>query len=144
MTARKSTLLAVTTFTAIGTTNALAVDAMARFKKATFKCTVANKALAGGGTVNVFVQYSPDGGTSWDDLVSFTQITAAAFANGTREAQISGNGAGFADRLPTDGTLAAGTIRDIDFCDRLRVKVICAAMGVNDTVDISVEALLKP
>lgn len=111
---------------------------------ATLLLTVSAKSLGGGGLVNVYVQYSPDGGTTWDDLVSFTQIANAAVANGTYVAFLNARqGANAVDRATTSGTLTANQTRQIDWGDRLRVYVKAASFGVSDTVTVKVEGILK-
>lgn len=75
-----------------------------------------------GGTLDVYIQYSPDGGTTWVDLIHFPQIAAAGsgkyvvtLSRGTQATSITAVGTG------TSPALAANTVIPGDFGDRLRV-----------------------
>ncbi len=110
------------------------------YNRALVLLTVASKSLAGGGTVNLRVQYSPDNGTTADDIGSFTQITNGAVADGTYIMVLNQGTAGIADRVTTDATLAAASVRNQPWGDRMRVKYTPATFGANDTVIVTVRA----
>lgn len=87
--------------------------------------------LAGstGGTLDIYVQYSPDKGVSWADYAHFAQITAGAAAI-TRSFATSK----YAQQLTvaTIGTgltpaLAANTVTGGDFGDRIRVVMVAGS-----------------
>lgn len=75
---------------------------------------------AGTGTLNVYVQHSLDGGTTWDDFISFTQIAASTgqvIAQWDRDS-VSAS----AVHAKADGTLAAGTVINGPTGDDWRLK----------------------
>lgn len=137
-----ATLQAAVARTLNSTINSTAVTGFGGYRQVVFLLTVSAKNLAGGGTLNVYIQASPDDGTTWDDVVSFTQITNGAVADGTYVAAISSNpAAGFADRATRQNTLAANNKVDY-ITDQLRVSTVGATMnGSTDTVTVKVEAV---
>lgn len=81
-------------------------------------CTVA------GTSVNVYFQHSVDGGVSWDDFISFTQLTATStgvIAQWDRDA-VSAS----AVHARSDGALAAGVING-PVGDNWRIKAVVVA-----------------
>lgn len=93
------------------------------------------------GTVNLYIQDSWDGGTTWDDLVSSLQLTlgtttgaqrfvvqgriaAATITTATSTALTMGS-------APTQETLAAGSARQGPFGDRIRVREKVAGASGN-------------
>lgn len=84
---------------------------------------------ATGGTLDVYLQYSPDGGTTWVDYAHFPQISAGASAiyrvwNVSKSAQQTS--------LATVGTgtspaLSANSILGGDWGDRLRTVMVAGA-----------------
>ncbi len=120
------------------------LNGFAGYSSAEFILNVASKHLAHGGTVNVYVQQSWDDGTTWDDLVSFTQITNAAVADGNWIAQINQPAtASAADRVATDGTLAAHSVQVMPWADDIRVKCVLASFAPDDSVKVTVTAIFK-
>jgi hypothetical protein len=104
--------------------------------------TVSAKVFDAATTMDVYVQYSPDEGTTWDDLAHFAQITNAAIGNGTYIAYIA-PGASAADRVTTNGTLAANSVRSIPWCDRVRVKCVGANIAGTDTITLKVQGFFR-
>lgn len=136
------TLLSSTTITADATTTTTAVGGLSRYRRAVVMLTVSGKTMDASTTLNVRVQYTPDGGTTWDDLVSFSQLTNAAVADGTYVAFVNQDAASAADRATADGTLTANSVRSICWCDALRVKYVSANFAGSDTVTIAVSAYM--
>jgi hypothetical protein len=94
-----------------------------------------------GTTLDVYVQTSPDDGTTWDDVAHYAQVTSAAIGNGTYLAKVlNDTDAGFVDRATTDGTLAANTARDY-FADKLRIKTVAAGFAGSDTITVRLQAI---
>jgi hypothetical protein len=93
-------------------------------------------------TLNVYVQYSPNQGITWDDLVSFAQLTNSAIGDGVYVASVNADAASVADRVTTDASLTANSVRSIGWGDRLRVKYVAANFAGSDTVTIQVDVHL--
>jgi len=84
---------------------------------------------ATGGTLDVYIQYSPDGGTTWVDYAHFPQLAAGAGAT-SRVWSASKNAQ--QTTLTSVGTgaspaLGANTIVGGDWGDRLRVVAVAGA-----------------
>ena len=135
------TLMEATPITdASGPTNISSVLGLGGFSALLVLLTVASKSVSAG-TLNIYVQTSPDDGITWDDVISFTQLTAGAVANGSYVAKVVNvPTAGFTDRVVASGALAANSKVDY-FCDQVRVRYVPAAFDADDTVTITVKAL---
>jgi len=140
------TLLPATIITGNTATAGTQAAGLQDFTKATVLLTVAAKTMDSSTTMDVYVQYSPDEGTTWDDIAHFAQITNGAIGNGTYVMYLcQGTGAGVADRVTddADGTLAAGNIRNISWCDRMRIKYDGANFAGTDTVTLTVQSFFQ-
>ena len=140
------TLLAETTIAAgdDGTVASGWTTNLQGYTRATILLTVSAKTMDASTTLDVVVQYSPDEGTTADDIAAFTQMTNAAVADGTYVLVLNGTpAAGSADRVVADGTLAAGSLLDIPWCDQVRVKYIAANYAGTDTVTVKVQAYFQ-
>ena len=119
-----------TAILAPGTKTSVVTGGFGGFTKLLFDVTVSDKTLSGG-TVNLYVQTSPDGGDSWDDIFALTQITSGAVAAGGYVAMVvNQSDAGFADRalLGVGGSrLTANTVGEY-FADQLRVQTVSATL----------------
>ncbi len=132
-----STLLNSTTITTDGTVNGTAITGLDLFRQAVFTLKVSSKTMDAGTTLDIYIQYSPDEGTTWDDLYHFTQITDTAIGNGTYVAYLAPASTSISDAAVSDGALAAATFKDVSFCDRLRVKTVAANFSA-DTITVEV------
>jgi hypothetical protein len=99
---------------------------------------------ATGGPLDVYVQGSADGGTSWVDLVHFAQIAAAAAAAGfiVQLTRAAGSGATPIAVNATSNTpaLAANKVNPGDWGDRLRYVFVAGAStsaGAAQTILVS-------
>lgn len=134
-------LLGATIITANGTVAGSAVEGFGGLRALLLLLTLAAKTMDAGTTLDVYVQTSPDDGTTWDDVCHFSQVTSAAMGNGTYLAKIlNDQDLGFADRAVTDGTLAANTARDY-FADKLRLKYVAAGFSGSDTITARLQAV---
>lgn len=118
--ATKTIDLSFTSRSDAGTTAGTATTDLGRYRS---MLVYASLQGATGGTLDVYLQGSPDGGTTWVDLVHFAQLAAGAAAL-YRVCAISK--AGQQTTLTAVGTgsspaLAAGTVVGGDWGDRLRV-----------------------
>lgn len=99
-----------------------------------FLLTVSAAAADAGDTLDVFVQHSPDDGTTWDDFIHFTQVLgnggakkyiATWLRDVTPESEM---------KAPADGALAAGVLQG-PISPTLRVK--WAIVDANSDLDQS-------
>lgn len=98
------------------------------------------------GTLQLFIQDSTDGGTTWDDVIASNTITFGA-AVSTQNFFLQGALA--STKAPgaasATGTLAAGTIRQGPFGDRFRVQeVISGVSGSPTGVTYIINGIFKP
>lgn len=137
--ARYVTLLDSTTVTGNDATAGAVVGALEMYNRATLLLTVSGKSIDAGTTLDIYVQYSPDKGTTWDDIAHFAQITSAAVGNGTYVMVLNHGTAGIADRATDDAaTLSANSVRNQPWGDRMRIKYDGTNFAGNDTVTIKV------
>jgi len=136
-------LLAATTITDNTAVVGAAVLGLDVFTLVTLLLTISAKTFDGGTTLDVYVQYSPDEGTTWDDLAHFAQITSAAMAVGKYVAFVNARSASVVDRVVTDATLAANSVRSIHWGDRVRVKCVGANIAGLDTITVKVEGFFR-
>jgi len=137
-------LKAATVITTDGTVNGTPVTGLDIYTLATILLTISAKTMDASTTLDVYLQYSPDGGTTWDDIAHFAQVTSAAIGGGTYVLFLNANGPAAVDRV-TDAaaTLAANSVRSIDWCDRLRVTTVAANFADTDTITVKVEGYFK-
>jgi len=106
-------LLGSATRTASG--NALVVRNVSSVVAATFLLAVTDAQAAGADTLDLYLQSSLDGGTTWDDFVHFTQVLGNAVEpikhiatwtalSGLPESEM---------HVPADKTLAAGVLQGL-------------------------------
>jgi hypothetical protein len=108
------TLLASTTVTTTGSATAAIVPDVSKAKAALFFLDVTAAATEAGDTLDVYIQHSPDGGTTYDDFVHFTQATGTgtiqALAQWTAYSAVPETEM----RAPQDAVLAAGAVAPQD------------------------------
>lgn len=135
-----TTLFTGTTASSGGTVAQTAVTGLGDYNSMTVYASLAGPT---GDTLDVYIQFSPDGGTTWVDYAHFAQQAAAAAANykvfsvsrASQQTTIQTVGTG------TTPVLAAGTVVGGDWGDRLRV-VTKSGASVSAGVAISVLAVL--
>ena len=139
------TLMPATVVTGNTATAVTQVGGLAGFSKATILLTVSAKTFDSSTTMDIYVQYSPDEGTTWDDIAHFAQVTNAAVGDGTYVMYLDqGTGASVADRVTDDGaTLAANNVRNISWCDRMRIKYDGANLAGTDTITLKVQGYFQ-
>jgi hypothetical protein len=139
------TLLAPATITTDATTVSTPVTGLDVYSRAGIQLIVSGKTMDALTTLNIYIQRSVDGGTNWDDIAAFTQITSVAIANGTYMLGLMLTGSAQVDRIKSDGALTANTVASIaSWGDRLRVKTVAANFAGTDTVTIAVVAFMVP
>lgn len=140
------TLMAATTITGNTATAGAVRAGLDEYTKASLLLTVASKTFDASTTMEVYVQYSPDEGTTWDDIGHFAQITNSAIGNGTYVMYLShGTGASIGDRVTddADGTLTAGSVRSRSWCDRMRIKYDGNNLSGSDTITLTVQGYFQ-
>jgi len=127
-----TTLLAATTVSASGAGAAL--TGLHRYQGVVGILNVSAVPTGGAPTLDVYVQASPDGGTTWRDVAAFQFSTTAA----VRVFQLSQLASpGTATLAASDGALASNTSVQGPFGDRLRVKYAFAAGGSSGSYTLS-------
>lgn len=117
------TLLASTTVTSTGVvTSDIGVD-VSKASAALFMLDVTAAATESGDTLDVYIQHSPDAGTTYDDFVSFTQVagdtgTIKYLAQWTAYSALPESEL----RIPADASLAAGNVLHGPVGDDWRIK----------------------
>jgi hypothetical protein len=115
-----------------------------KFVLATILLTISAKTFDASTTMDIYLQYSPDKGTTWDDIAAFTQITDSAVADGTYVLFLNAlGGSSQADRATRAASLSANSVLDIPWCDRMRVKCVGANISGTDTITAKVEAYMQ-
>lgn len=139
---REITLAAATARTDTASTNGdtIAVDA---WERALLLCAFTAKATDVGDTCDVYVDVSPDGGTTWLNAVHFTQ----ALGNGTDAASeyavLYANTPGV-DTVVATGDATAAKVRPALFGNALRARWTIVDAGTdNASFTFSVKAFLQ-
>jgi len=140
-------LLSSTTDTGAGTNTSTGIRARALNENVPviFELNVTAAATAAGDTLNVYVQASPDNGTTWGDVVSFTQVLGNGGAKVffARVSLIVTPTVSTAI-APTDGTLAAGTVNQGPAGSLWRVKrVLVQASAASFTFSVLANGLKR-
>lgn len=106
----------------------------------------ANIQGATGGTLDIYIQVSPDGGTTWVDYIHYSQLAAAAAAIQRLVTVTKGTNSGAAPvtvGINATPALAANTVVGGDFGDRLRVVAVSGAgtsAGALQTIKVTASA----
>lgn len=139
------TLLASTTVASTGTATAAIGVGVSRAKAALFMLDVTAAATESGDTLDVYIQHSPDGGTTYDDFVAFTQVagdtgTVKYLAQWTAYSALPESEL----RVPADASLSAGNVLHGPVGDdwRIKYKTADAATTGNMSFTFSVKGRL--
>lgn len=138
------TLLASAARTASGTASITAIPHPELVRSAVFQLDVTAAATEVGDLLDVYLQHSPDGGTTWDDFVHFTQVLGNG---GAKKFLASWRGDVVPEtemKAPGDATLAAGAVVQGPVGKSWRVKwVVVDAGTVNASFTFSLSADLS-
>lgn len=136
------TLVASAARTASGNSGSLTPfgSKVGKLKAAIYQLTVSAAATEAGDLLDVYVQHSPDDGTTWDDFIHFTQV----LGNGGAKKFIASWGRDVTPesevKPPADASLAAGVLQG-PIAPLLRVKwVIVDASTQNASFTFSLVA----
>lgn len=91
---------------------------------------------AGGTSVNVYLQSSLDGGTTWTDIANSSFATATASKAGAVSRE--GPAAGTPGATPTDGSIAADSVISGVLGDRVRAKVVVVGTYTGSSLLVTV------
>lgn len=121
-----STTIAVTSPAAASTVISSTFTGLGSYR---YMTVAANLVGATGGVLDVYIQTSPDGGTTWFDYAHYTQLTAGNAAV-TKIFTVARSGQ--QTTITTTGTnavpaLGAGTVVGGDFTDRIRFVFVAGA-----------------
>lgn len=102
-----------------------------RLKAALFFLSVTAAATESSDTLDVYVQHSPDDGTTWDDFIHFTQVLGNGgakkfIASWTRDVTPESE-----LKAPADGSLAAGVLQG-PIAPTIRVKWVIVDSGTQN------------
>jgi hypothetical protein len=116
------TLLASGAYTVSGVSDSYHLPM--KVKAVTFLLNLTSAAKDAGDLLDVYIQESPDNGTTWNDRIHFSQITGVtaavkykALINCESEPEVE-------VAAISDGVLAAGTVNQGPLCSPLRVKYV--------------------
>ena len=134
------TLLESAARTASGTSSPSALGRFDRVKAVLFQLTVSAAATESSDTLDVYVQHSPDGGTTYDDFVHFTQVLGNGGAKKFIATWCRDVSPTSALKPPADASLAAG-VQQGPISPTWRVKwVVVDASTVNASFTFSLVA----
>lgn len=137
------TLLASTTVAAAGTVNGTAVTGLGAFRQAMLLLSVTAAATDANDTLDVYIDTSPDGGTTWVNCIHFTQVVGNGGAV-KHWAVLDPGGSPGTSTIAATSDAAAGAVRPSMFCDQLRVRhVTVDPAGSNMSFTFSVVGFFK-
>lgn len=116
---------AVQTATGQGT----AVTGLGGHRGGTFVLTLTNAATEVDDTLNVYVQRLLPDGTTWDDVVAFTQILGNGADSLSFVADVNFDSAASDERATSQETLTAGTVSAVALTNSLRVTWVIVDPG---------------
>jgi len=114
-------LLASTTDAVAHSVTSTAVTGLGQYAQMQILLSVTAAAAAAGDTLDVYVDSSPDGGTTWANAVHFTQVLGNGGAK-SFTAVIDPGGAPGTSVIDVTSNASAGTVRPSMFADQLRVR----------------------
>lgn len=141
--AREATLKSSSTVTDAGSVNVTAVTGLGWASYALFLLSVTAAATGAGDTLDVYIDTSPDGGTTWVNAVHFTQVIGNGGAK-KEWAVVSVSGAPAATATAVTSDAASGVVRPAVLGDALRVRhTVVDGGSAAQSFTFSVTALLR-
>ncbi len=130
----------VTVVASLASSNSGDLSGFAPYTSATFVLDVTAAATEVDDTLNAYVQRKLPNG-DYEDIASFTQVLGNGGAKTFRADVYAGASAGSFSASINDGALAAGSVADLAWGDKLRVKwVQVDAGGSADSFSFTVDA----
>lgn len=137
------TLLGSTNLTAAASVTGDAVDLGGNYKHLAVLLSLTTMAGGGGAgdTLDVYIDVSPDGGTTWINAIHFTQITGAQAAQ-KQLAKLTEQGVQATAPVVVTADAASGVVRDVGFFNTIRERHVAVegAGDINMTFNIKAHA----
>ena len=111
----------------------------AAFREALVLLNVTAAATASGDTLDVYIDVSPDGGTTWFNVGHFAQILGNGGAV-KKVMALRADNPGTSATIDVTSDCAAGVTRQYGICDRMRYRGVVSTSGV---FTYAVTAMLK-
>lgn len=131
------TLMPPTIITAAGTTTTTPVQ-LTDHVDAEVMLSASFTYGSGGTSVNAYVQTTLDSGATWFDIANFNFLLASA----VKISEVASSTVAAPNYSPTDGTLAANTVKDGIIGSALRVKTIVVGTYAGNT-SLSIAAVTR-
>jgi hypothetical protein len=109
------------------------------FHQALLMLKVTSAATLVGDTLNVYIDTSPDGGTTWVNIGAFTQVVGNGGAK-TFTMALGEDNPGATAVFDVSANASAGATRQVGISDRLRARSVIAGTG---SFTYSVTGILK-
>lgn len=127
MIGKNNTLLESAIRTASGVSET--INLPPRCKGLVFLLSVTNADTDANDTLDVYIQESPDGGTTWNDIVHFAQLIGTSSA-GKQQAIINCESEPEIEvAAPSDAAMAVSTVRQGPVCSPIRAKYVIVDGG---------------
>ncbi|OGF05200.1 MAG: hypothetical protein A2W00_04440 [Candidatus Eisenbacteria bacterium RBG_16_71_46] len=126
---RQVTLQPETTVTASGTVNGTAITGLGAYRQAQIALIVTDADTDVGDTLDVYVDTSFDGGSTWLNVVHFPQILGNGADSQKYSATLDPAGAAGTSTVDFTSDCNAGVVRPSIFGDQVRVRYIVAKDG---------------
>lgn len=139
-----SSLVTLDTATTIAASRSSAsFDSGGLVRRALFQLDVTLADTDAGDTLDVYIQHSPDGGTTWFDFVHFAQFLGTSAA-AKRMAEWHGDQKHSADEYaPATETLGAGVVKHGPIASLWRVRSVVVDADADASFSFTVKALLR-
>lgn len=127
----------------VGTVTGDEVKFQRVYKQALILLDVTAAATEVDDTLDVYIDVSPDGGTTWINVGRFTQVLGNGGAKKFVMA-LTGDNAGASAVFDVTSNAAAGATRQLGIADRIRYRgVVTDPTGANGSFTYAVKAFLK-
>jgi len=124
------TLLASTTDAVAHTVNGTAVSGLGKYKELQVFCSVTAAAAAAGDTLDVYIDTSPNAGTTWFNAIHFTQVLGNGGAK-SFQATLAPSASAGTSVTATTADAASGAVRPTMLCDYVRVRYVIVDGGAH-------------
>lgn len=137
---QRITLMPSTVVTVAGTVNVTSVANLGIYKEVQLFCNVTAAATEAGDTLDVYVDASPDNGTTWINACHFTQVLGNGGAK-SFVATLSPSATVGTAVVATTADAASGVVRPSVLTDRLRVRYVTVDATTTGNMSFTVSVL---